>query len=204
MYPHLSLRRGHSRRLVLGAVAVLALAIPAAALAGGSSLKPYLVTKGEMPGFTPGQVTTAKNALQFLSGDKNKQKDAKTLASAGFERAMEEVLTTKGGRGDSDVIEMKTASGAKSLIDQALLREKDLGPGTYTKLSVPGVSSASGYEYLASKKKHGVKAREASIYWVQGRCALFAGDSRPGTKALTKPVITAVQDVAKRTHHKCP
>ncbi len=197
-------RRGNIRRLVLVAVAGLALCVPAAAIAGGSSLKSYLVKKGEMPGFTPGHVTTASTALQFLSTDKNKQADAKTLEAAGFERAEEEVLHTKGGGGGSDVIEMKNSSGAKSLDQQAISHAKDLGAGTYVKIKVPGVSSASGYAFTSKKKTHGVKKQVTDIYWVQGRCVLFASDFLPGKKSFDTPVIDAVKAVAKRTHHTCP
>lgn len=196
--------RGRIRRLTLVSAAALALCAPVAAIAGTGSLNAYLVAKGDMPGFTPAHVKTDKTALQFLAADKNKKADAKTLEAAGFVTALEETLTTKGGQGDSDVIEMKDASGAQALERQAVSRDHDLGAGTYKKVKVPGVSSASGYAFTAKKKTHGVKRRSTDIYWLEGRCVLFAGASLPGTKSLTKPVIAAVQAVAKRTHHTCP
>lgn len=145
------------------------------------------------------------NLNMYLKGDPNRKADAKRLRSVGFVTAAEESLTgAKNAQAGSAVVEVKAGSAARALVAVDVAKVRQQGAGTYTAITVPGVPSARGYAFTGSAKNGGARNRDANVYWVQGRCELFAGDLRPGTGALAAPVIAAVKAIDRRTGGACP
>ncbi len=191
--------------LCAGAMACLLLCPAALAASGG--LTRFLVQKTDAPGFlVTGQPLSTKSVHKFLTGDATANADAKRLRKFGFVGAAKEQLKGNGSNalGTSVVIETKSAKDARALAAALIKLARQFGPGTYTRIKVRGVPSAGGYTYSAGGVQAGPKKRYANVYWVQGRCVLFAGDFRPGTGPLAVPVRAAVKAVHRRTGGHCP
>lgn len=193
------------RRSLSAAVALAALALallPGPASAAGLGLTAYLLRSGEQPGFSVlGRPVVSRSLAPFLLGDSPRQRAARgrMLRAAGFRAFAAEQLTgARGQQGFSLVFELTSPAGARS-VAAAFDRWASIGQsGRLTAFTVPGVGRSAGVRAVA----RGIST--ANAYWVEGRCALAAGDALTRSDAgVAAPVIAGARALYRRTRGVC-
>lgn len=184
------------------AAAVLAVGVTAA-VASTTSLDTYVLRNNEQPGFARvGKLNGWPTAKSFVrdSGEKGAAatRDVSRLRKLGYAGGLGESLSASGHRqAFSDVLLLKSTAAAQTLALAEARLSGHQGAGTYRKLTIPGISSAHGWEYTNGK------VGDSNIYWVAGHCALGAGDFDNSTRSSAAPVIAGVKALRKRIHNRC-
>lgn len=218
------LRESHRRwtaELLAAAALLMGLIAPAAASAGVfSSVVPFLLKPGDVPGVVPGkaQVFTTASGVRNVAGERPTKLESERLQEEGFVEAAIVRLhdrTEPAAKGVSSVIEFETTAGAssemkvelKEEIDRRALREEGiLDYWTLRRIKVPGVPDAVAYAFKTNKtgNKLGIESGIAKGLFIEGNCMMTVGIYRPASKKVTEPVISAVQAISTRTAGACP
>lgn len=170
-----------------------------------ADVTPFLMRKGEEPGFRPGALPGATpEARETITGVKAFVKemdltpaDARRLRSEGFLSFTAQPIRGPETAGVSNVILYETAEGAERGMAHDLRPDviRAFGPIENLRFfTVPGVSGARGW--TASEPHVG------NVFWVQGRCVLGLGNQGPGD--LAARVSTGARAIFRRTKGLCP
>ena len=171
-----------------------------------ADLTPFLMRKGEEPGFRPGALPgamprsrdTITGVDAFVQEFGLTPADARRLRSEGFVSFTNQPI--RGPRqtaGITNVVLYETAEGAKRGLAHDLrpdvIRAMDPVEGLRF-FTVRGVPGARGW--TASEPHVG------NVFWVQGRCVLGLGNQGPGPFA--GPLSAGVRAIYQRTKGQCP
>jgi hypothetical protein len=188
-----------------GAVAV------AATTAGTAALAKLLPRAGEMPGFTPaGPVRVASTIAQDVAADPPvmKKADAANLRKDGFrvEVYQSQVANAKEG-GVAGVVEFRSAAGAAAYRRYDFSTISEPGPVSgstaktrYVPFKVPSVPGAEGAAQISRTAR---RSAAANVQWIEGSCVIELGDDISSDKPDTAAVVTAAQNIDKRTKGAC-
>jgi hypothetical protein len=189
-------------------IAMLVVAASAFASAGGE-LAPFLLRSGEEPGFHAGKPGSATSIHEAVDEYPSKQEAEETtrLTSEGFVGEMYESTHDPKlhSEGASSVIELGSAAQA----DVALSFQVHTAIAAEGKAALIGRFSVAGVpdaRAFTARERHHAGAG-ANIYWREGNCELFVGDSLATGSASAAAAIAKAGALAvyKRTGNaSCP
>ena len=179
---------------------------PSAATVAGR----LLLRSQEQPGFVVNGVMASQTSVsRFLSSFGTTKAERSQLSTvldhAGFHlSAVEDLLGSQGRQGSSELLELRNAAGARSVVTAflGLTRHNERG-AQLASFSVKGVPSATGIV------ARGGSVAIANVYWTVGSCMLASGLYLPqGGKEtvamVAAPVISGVRSQAHRIGRSCP
>ena len=171
-----------------------------------ADLTPFLMRKGEEPGFRPGalpgatprsrETITGVNA--FVSQLGLTPADARRLRSEGLiSFTAQPIRGPRKAAGVANVTLYKTAEGAEHGMAHDLRADviRAFGPVEGLRFfTVPGVPGARGW--TASEPHVG------NVFWVQGRCVIGLGNQGPGP--FERSLSAGARAISERTNAQCP
>jgi hypothetical protein len=205
--------------IIAAGLLVISVTPGAANATGPSPLLPFLLKKGDMSGFVPGKARVFRTVqdLREASGERPSGREIKRYEAEGFvEGATVKIhgRTEVGAEGASSILEFEAAEGAKVELRTELKEEfnrKILGKEggkffTLRRFKVPGVPEAVAFEFVTNKLADalGIETGVAKGMAVEGSCLLETGILRLQSKEVTKPIISGVQAMVRRTGGICP
>ena len=163
-------------------------------------LAPFLMRKGEEPGFRPvDEPQTIVGVDALLGGPEVTPADAKRLRRLGFVASIFQPTTGPSSAGVTTIDLFETADGARRSVvhelDPRVLRARGLEVGR--RFSVSGVPGGGGW---IGRDLH--DNRIGHVLWPQGRCLMLLGNEGPSPSP--KALSTGAQAIYRRTGGKCP